>query len=290
MKATQCELYAERIDRVIQHLQARTDAEESPTLGELASVAAISEFHFHRIFRLMTGETVGEVVRRIRLSRSLPDLAADLPMVRAAGSSGYATSQSFARALKTQTGTSATAARATPEGMEALAAGLLRPKQAGAGQPTALTIEVVSVDPIRVLAIRNVGAYAELNRTYARLFELVLAQVSPEALAGIYGVPYDDPISTPPERLRFAAGLAVGNEGQANGELEELQVGRGSYARLRHVGDYDRVHETIDAAYAATIISLDRAVDARPVFVHYLHDPEETPEPDLEADVYVPLV
>jgi AraC family transcriptional regulator len=174
--------------------------------------------------------------------------------------------------------------------MEALAAGLLRPKQVGAGQPTPLIIEVVSVDPIRVLALRNVGAYAELNRTYARLFELVLAQVSPEALAGIYGVPHDDPMSAPPGYLRFDAGLAVGSEGQPEGELKELELGSGSYARIRHVGDYDKVHETIDAAYAATVISLDRALDARPMFIHYLHDPEETPEPDLEADVYVPLV
>jgi DNA gyrase inhibitor GyrI len=78
---------------------------------------------------------------------------------------------------------------------------------------------VISVEPLRLLAIRNIGGYAELNAGYTRLFDLVLAQLPPEALQGIYGVPHDDPRFTEPENCRFACALAVGDAGDATGEL-----------------------------------------------------------------------
>jgi DNA gyrase inhibitor GyrI len=36
-------------------------------------------------------------------------------------------------------------------------------------------------------------------------------------------------------------------------------------------------------------VSLDRDLADLPLFIHYLHDPEETPEKDLQADIYLPL-
>src|SRR4051812_29338342 len=46
--------YVHRIDRVIDHLRGNLDRQVK--LGELAKVACFSEFHFHRIFRAVSGE------------------------------------------------------------------------------------------------------------------------------------------------------------------------------------------------------------------------------------------
>ena len=77
MKPSQRRMSAERIYRVVRHLEGIPPDEGAPSLTELASVAAMSEFHFHRIFRVITGETVGDALLRIRLARTIPSFAAN---------------------------------------------------------------------------------------------------------------------------------------------------------------------------------------------------------------------
>src|SRR5262249_10995900 len=60
--------YERRVNRVMDHVEAHL-AEEL-TLERLAAVAAFSPFHFHRVFAAITGETLSEFIRRIRLERA----------------------------------------------------------------------------------------------------------------------------------------------------------------------------------------------------------------------------
>ena len=66
--------YQERILRVMTHVQMHLD--ESLDLEELARVACFSSFHFHRVFAAMTGETIADHVRRLRLERAALELRA----------------------------------------------------------------------------------------------------------------------------------------------------------------------------------------------------------------------
>jgi AraC family transcriptional regulator len=63
----------------------------------------------------------------------------------------------------------------------------------------------------------------------------------------------------------------------------------GAYVRLRHRGDFDRLHDVMDLAYAGAIGLFDRAIRDAPLFVHYLDDPEEVAEADLRADIFLPI-
>lgn len=69
MKAETLDRYAQRINRAIELLTERLNHGSVPALEDLADAAALSSFHIHRVFRLMTGETVNEAVRRIRLAK-----------------------------------------------------------------------------------------------------------------------------------------------------------------------------------------------------------------------------
>ncbi len=287
MKSDQRLAYAERISRGIALLEG-SDPDAPPSLDEMASAAALSAYHFHRIFRLMTGETPATAIRRVRLARALPDLAEDTTITAAAASSGYASSQGFARALRVTAGASASELRADPARLDRLAARLRAPGDEALGAP--LEVTVVSVRPFRLLALRNVGDYAALNEGYGRLFEAVLAQIPSEALQGIYGVPHDDPRFVPADRCRFDCALAVGEAGRAEAGLAELTLGGGDFLRLSSRGDYDRLHETIDLAYVAALTSTTREIAVSPLFVHYLDDPEEVAEADLRADIFLPLI
>lgn len=287
MKPEQRLRYADRIDRVVAHLE-RAPSDELPPLSELARIASLSEYHFHRVFRLMTGETVGDFVRRIRLARSLPTLAAGASVTVAAAESGYGTPQSYARALRASVGSTPTAGRYDLRALES-ALRRARPGTRGTEPIPAMTIDVVSVDPFRLLAIRNVGAYEELNAAYVKLFGLVMAQVEPADIAGIYGIRLDDPQSVGPQQCRSVCALAVGGAGAAQGELEEISLGGSRCVRIHHRGSYDLLAGSLDALYAYAMTNLDEELGASAPYIHHWDDPDEVPEAELRSDVYLPL-
>jgi AraC family transcriptional regulator len=281
MKSDNRARYADRIDRVLSHLET-CDPERLPDLAELAGIAALSPFHFHRIYRIMTGETPADTLRRVRLAHTVPALQDEaVSVTQAAGASGYASSQSFARALKSATGSTSTQLRRD----QGLLDQLLKP---GRPEHTPMPVEIVSTQPLRLMAIRNVGAYAELNLTYERLFGTVFSHIGMEELRGIWGVWHQDPRFVDASELVFDCAIDVGDAFAPDGEISVLDVAGGRCARLRHVGGYDSLHASIDHLYAH-IIDRGEAVADRPVHVNYVDDPESRPEPEWRSDIYLPL-
>ena len=59
--------YELRINRVIDHVRGHLDSDLS--LDRLAEIANFSPFHFHRVFRTVTGETLAAFTTRARLER-----------------------------------------------------------------------------------------------------------------------------------------------------------------------------------------------------------------------------
>ena len=63
--------YQARINRVLAHMSQRIDADLSTE--ELARVANLSPFHFHRIFRAITGESPSAMRERARTAANALD-------------------------------------------------------------------------------------------------------------------------------------------------------------------------------------------------------------------------
>lgn len=279
--------YARRIDRVVAYLEA-ADLNEPPALVVLAAEAGLSPYHFHRVFRLMTGERLGDVIRRVRLARSLPTLRASQSSVtEAAAMSGYTTSQAFAKALRAVAGLSASEVRRGPGDVERLSEKLLKPiREAGLTPP--LTVEIVSTEPFKLLAVRNVGNYAELDQAYERLFGIVFERYAFDRLAGVYGIPHDDPRFDPPAACVFDCAVDVGEDAETTGEAAVLILPPGDHLRIRHIGSYAGLQESIDLLYAAAI-QMHQELGPHPAWVHYVDTPESAPEEALRSDIYLPL-
>lgn len=60
--------YERRINDVIDYISAHRG--EDLRLDRLAAIAAFSPFHFHRVFKAVTGETIADFVQRLRLERA----------------------------------------------------------------------------------------------------------------------------------------------------------------------------------------------------------------------------
>jgi AraC family transcriptional regulator of adaptative response/methylated-DNA-[protein]-cysteine methyltransferase len=67
-------------------------SETMPSLGELADAAGISRFHFHRVFKQITGATPRDYARTHRLGRFAEKLDAGEPVTEAIYASGFGSS------------------------------------------------------------------------------------------------------------------------------------------------------------------------------------------------------
>lgn len=273
------------IERGAKFLAAEITEGRTPSLDQIAKAAHLSKYHFHRLFRLVTGETCAEAITRLRLAKGVSALDGSAGSVtEGAMDAGYSSNQAFAKALKRATGSSATEL-AAEEGQ--LASAIER-----FSMPTSddadLSIELVSLEPFNVMVKRTVGRYPNLNQTYGDLFSVI---ENPEHVEAILGWPEDDIDGSIAGDLVFECGLKLSLP--VRGDMDQIHIRPehgGTFLRLRHTGGYDALGDSLDAGYNTLLSSDHWRVADRPCLFHYLDDPEETAEAALRTDLYIPII
>jgi AraC family transcriptional regulator len=264
-----------RFERAATLLSGRLD--DPPSLAELASAAAVSPFHFHRIWRALTRETVGQTILRLRMEASQELLLVENASVtETATALGFGTPQSFARAFRRHTG--------------------VTPSEHRNAQPSIAEKDCrdmkVSIDrrgEIVVIALRREGKpYTELNATFAKVWSWAEATDILKNLQGIYGIALDDPASVPDEDLRYDACLALG-VASAPQPFRVLRLPAGEFACLRHYGSYDGLEAATQYVMDEWLLSSGREPADFPILHHFHNDPDQTPVDELVTDILLPL-
>lgn len=289
MKAGSRQDYQQRIDRVLARVQQAIEAgEEMPDLADLATLSHFSPFHFHRIYRALTGETVGRSMGRLRLARALHLLAdASASVTDVALASGYASSQAFARVLRDALDTTPTALREDATQLAAARAGLMSPS-ANPLSPAALQVSVVSLAPFEVVALRTVGQYDDLDQAYTQLFDWAAQSGYLDKLDGLFGIAWDDLRETPSQDFAFTCAIGVAGVVPPS-PMQQLQLDGGRYASVRHTGSFLGLEDTTDALLAQWLPGSGETLREAPILYAYLDDPEQVPEPLLRTDILLPL-
>src|SRR5690242_7763197 len=82
--------------KVLIYIEERFD--EPLCLDEMAKIACISPYYFHRLFRAYTGETLAEYIKRLRMQRAEERLRySDDAITEIALDVGYETPSAFAK-------------------------------------------------------------------------------------------------------------------------------------------------------------------------------------------------
>src|SRR5262245_12937310 len=194
--------YAERLERVFRWLADHLD--DTLDLTHLADVACLSPYHFHRIYRAMQGETAADTVRRLRLHRAAIELiTGELPVARIARRAGYGSQEAFTRAFKSAYGVPPARYRAS------FVPDPAAPAKENEMDTMTYEATVRLTSPIRVVALRQQGPYANIASTFERLMAMAGGQrlLGPDART--FGIYYDDPSVTPAGGLRADACVTV---------------------------------------------------------------------------------
>lgn len=289
MKPSTRNACAARVHAVVARLEAAlVQGEPPPGLDELAAAAHLSPFHFHRVWRALTGEALGRTVTRLRLLRALHLLEdPDSAITDVALATGFDSSQSLARTFRESLDATPTQLRGD---LERIAAARLRLRVADAPEtPAAVQVEVVSLSPFQVVALRNRGAFADLDAAFGRLFAWAAEAGLAESIAGLHGVPLGDHREVPAQALEFDCAIHIDAHASASPPLRAVSLGGGCYARARHVGPYEGIEGLVDRVLAHWLPGSGRELRDVPIHYEFLDDPENVPAALLRADIYVPL-
>lgn len=203
---------------------------------------------------------------------------------------GYDTPQALARAMRERLDASPSELRDDPARRAALLDMIGRPIRT-VGDPLPLQVEVVSLEPFEVVALRNRGTFADLDQAYGALFEWAAGAGVVESIIGLHGIPWGDHRDLPAETLEFDCAIRLDGELAAEPEtpLRRETLEGGLFARLRHVGPYEGLEEAVDGVLADWLPGSGHVLRDAPIRYDFLDDPETVPVPLLRADILVPL-
>lgn len=281
-----------QVRRVLDYIQENLDG--ALGLDELAAVAQFSQFHFHRLFTGVVGESLKAHVRRLRLERAAHQLRhTDEEVVQIAFSAGYETQESFTRAFKSVFAEPPARYRKA-HGKNALLFSPANVHFDAEGKASSFTpimnstnhnITIEQRPAMRGVGIRHVGPYQEVGLC----FEELSGWVGQRGLFGpstvVFGMSYDDPEITPHDKLRFDACIAVadGAEFELDGVVQAVEVPAGEYVTMLHEGPYTRLVDTYKKLVGEWLPASRREILHSPSLELYLNDPCIVEEDELQT-------
>ena len=286
------------------HLDSPLDA------STLATQAAMSRFHFHRLFHAHYGLTVGGYLTWRRLQRACGQLQQTaVPVLEIAQAVGFGSAQALAKAMRRELGLTPTAVRAgqavpwpqwfakqrVPDTPLSPADGqsMLRPQWRELPDLTALMasgwgmkdghMTAAAEQGTRELmpALEKAGLMPRVSRCLSLLTEAPKSANDPDCqmLTGVlFGL---DPHSGRGKAEQPAIALS--------GSLQWQHLPGGCCAVFTHVGPYVGLGSLWAAIYRHWVPATGHRLRDAPSFDLYLDDPRTTPPERLRTALYLPI-
>ena len=291
------QVYISRINRVQDHIESHLDDELC--IAQLARVASFSEFHFQRIFRQITGESLYSFIKRLRLEKAVFLLRMNhhLTIQDIALTVGFSNQASFAKALKERYGVSASGIRKINDlEMNRLINefsmnGKVLKEELYYNIPVELIVK--EIDPVKVLYTRHTGAYKGNSDLFMRLFNKLYSFAVRRGFAGPgtkwYAVYHDYGDLTREEMLRLSVCMSIEYDFDGQGEFGCMELAGGKYAVGRFMLDTDEYQGAWDYMITKWLPESGYAPDDRLCFEYYPPQEYETDNTRRIVEIFIPI-
>lgn len=275
--------YRQRLNRVYEAIHSDLSADLS--IDALADIAALSRFHFHRVFTTMTGETVAEAVRRLRLHHAAFALVQSETSVAQIGAQvGYPDAAAFSRAFKRSYGVSPVAFRQRGHRIAALGS-----HEFQTGDLKMFDVEIKDCQPQRAVGIMHTGPFQKIGVEFNRLWGEVGARGLFPHVRGSAAVFFDDPSVVEEANLRSLAAILVDPDFDCPDGLEAVELQGGRCAVLRLKGPYTGLEAAYKWLYGSWLAQSGETPAHAPCWESYLNAPQDTAPEDLLTEIHLPL-
>ena len=282
IKSTTAKDYRKRLNRVVEYLYQHLD--ENIGIDDLAEVAHLSPYHWHRIYTAMQGETVAATLKRLRLERAANNLAnSEIKILTIANSAQFSSTEAFGRAFKDAYGMTPAAYREKGSHSEFKTANLLDDHERFG----------VVIEPLNIRNFASVphkGNYMEINHAMGTLFGALAEQQLLNENTTMMAVFFDDPDTTPVEQLRSAACSPITGDVALAAPLECLELFQGNYAKLLYTGPYADMKDAYRWLYGTWLPNSGYDAADAPGVELYLNNPQDVPPSKLQTLMCLPLI
>ncbi len=252
--------YLKQVQVGIDYIEANLDFDIS--LSQVAKAAGLSQWHFQRIFKALTNETLKTYIRSRRLANSLDKLlTTNLKIIDIAVSAGYESQQSFTRAFKD-------AFNLTPNEYRKIGDKSLFLKKiefdsgylTHINQNISLTPEIYTQKTMQLVGLRTCfyGVDSEKNNIGEKLpalwadFLNRMSEIENAVIGICYGVVLQIKENT--DELEYYAAIEVSEINLLPENMASLEIPLANYAKFTHRGEVKYIDSTVNYIYSSWLL------------------------------------
>ena len=286
MKSTTRDVYFKRLKQVVAFIADNLDKECD--VNTLADIAAMSPYHFHRIYREMMKETVNATVRRMRLQQAAAQLIrTQAPVADIAKHYCYQSVEAFSRAFLQHHGETPSQYRQRCDEL-VIESPVFNTQKFLSEDNAMFEVKLIEFPTIDLIAYDHQGDYMDIGQVFERLFMFAGQHNVLNESTRSFGLYYDDPKSVALDALRSKACITVPDitVAEKDTDLSIVTIPAMTCAQLIFKGAYAELEKPYDYLFGSWLPNSGHEAADFPPFEEYLNDPKETPPAELLTAIH----
>ena len=298
--------YYFRINKSIDYIKKNLD--EELTLDKLSSISNFSKFHFHRIFKSVTGLTMNEFIKNARIeraffflmnnhSKSISEISVDC---------GFSSISVFSRSFRKSENitpsewrskyknskiciTNSNIGQSQTKIVDYLALKLNNVKMSDVIK---LDFEIKDLKELNVIYVRNLNIHKHDSETFGKMFEQLFTWAIPRNLVNFpqtKALTVYKSISNEFGMLQADVCITVPASTIGEGIIGTTKISGGMYAIFHKEAPMTECLKTWKYIYDTWFEENGYQPDNRNFFLSHLNDPKTHPENLHIIDIYIPI-
>lgn len=280
--------YLESITKAIAYIENNVTSDIQ--LKEIATQANLSQYHFHRVFKSLTGDTTKEFLTRLRLEKAALKLKhSQQDISQVAFDCGYQNHETFTRAFKDYFGL-------TPIDYRSSITELILNKQTEYSKAkidlSTLNVQgpvIKTIPDLHLAYIRHTGSYDKVGSSFQRLMLWAATHLVLKLKPVTIGIVHDNPDLTSEQHIRFDACVVLSKAIKANGEIGYKKIEGGKFAIFTYKGPYEGFYPVYDYIYNVCLFDKKFDLADKPALEWYIKSPPFYKPENFVTDFLLPI-
>lgn len=252
---------------------------EFVSLDELIHISGYSYYHFHRIFKTHTGESLKKYIKRLQLEKALRKMKANKEdITQLSTEAGFHMSSSFNKAFKKMFDTNPSEYKKNFQKLR---------KSYKDIEP----IRIDTIDSFEVYAFRYVGECRYIDESFEKMFSFAKENTLMNDDFELYGITYDDPEVTDDTKLRYDVCIKDTKKIELckKDGIHKKTIDGGKYAVFLHKEIFDYIFETYNSIFGKWLYDNNINLRYVPVLQKIITDKNNPSLDDFIIELYIPI-